>query len=511
MNVLSEQWLARVSALIAGGGCVLLYLESRRRQLGARRFAVVGGLFAVLAVAAYFHFFMRPSSISYHRWEMFHYYVGARYQPELGYGRLYRCAAVADAETGGRDAVLHRRMRDLKDDTLVEASTALEDPSACKRAFSPERWQAFKKDIAFFRKRSGQHWWDAMQTDHGYNPSPVWTLGGRALASLAPASDRWLGLLALVDPVLMGAAIAALWWAFGGRVAALAVVFWGTQAASPFGWTGGGFLRQDWLFLAVASAALMRKRHFFWAGFTLAWAGLLRVFPVLLWGGPLVVMAAYAVRKRTLAKEHRRLLWGGVCAAALLVPLAGAVVGPHSYAEFGEHIAMHASRPSSNRMGLRTLFSVVPEARLAVTLDPTAVDPVEQWTNARKARWAELRPLFALCALVLVGFFVRATARVRTTWVALGMSLSLVVILTEPACYYYSIWLLAAPLARARRSLEMALLALAATGQFLILRERWMDDRFVALAALYVLFGVLLIALFSRRPRRPPRRVLVSE
>ena len=91
------------------------------------------------------------------------------------------------------------------------------------------------------------------------------------------------------------------------------------------------------------------------------------------------------------------------------------------------------------------------------------------------------------------------------------MSLSLVVILTEPACYYYSIWLLAAPLARARRSLEMALLALAATGQFLILRERWMDDRFVALAALYVLFGVLLIALFSRRPRRPPRRVLVSE
>lgn len=482
---------------------MLLYLETRSRHTPRWRAPVVAGALAVAAVVTYFHFFSLPGRGFYHRWEMFHYFIGARYQRELGYDRLYECTAVADAETGNRAAVMRRRMRDLHDDELVLARTALAHPEACKRHFSPARWAAFKRDIVFFRERAGGGaWWDAMQTDHGYNATPVWTLTGTALASLAPASDHFMESLALVDPVLMMAAVLALWWAFGWRVAALAVVFWGTQAASPFAWTGGAFLRQDWLVLAVLSAALMRKRRFFWAGFALSWSALLRVFPVLLWGGPLVVIAAYAIRRRKLLEEHKRLLYGGACAVAILVPLAGAVTGPASYRAFAEHIEMHASRPSANRMGLRTLFSVVPDARLALTLDRRAVDPIERWTEAREKRWAELRPIFALCALLLVAFFVRALWRVRTLWIALGLSLFLVVVLTEPACYYYSLWLLVAPLAVARRSLEMALLGLAAIGQLLVMQEHWVDDRFVALAALYVVFGLVLVCLFSRPWRR---------
>ncbi len=499
----SEQLIGRVSALVAVAGVVLLFLESRARRSSRRRAKIMGGVLALAAVVTYFHFFSLPGTVFYHRWEMYHYFVGARFERELGYERLYACTAVADAETGNRAAVLRRRMRDLSTDKLVPAATALEHPEACTRHFSPARWQAFKHDIVFFRERAGGGaWWDAMQTDHGYNPTPVWTLAGTSLASLAPASDRFVEALAYVDPVLMAAAIAALGWAFGWRVAALAVIFWGTQAASPFTWTGGGFLRQDWLLLAVLSAALMRKRRFFWAGFALAWSALLRVFPVLLWGGPLVVVAAHVIRHRTLRADHRRLLLGGACAVALLVPLAAVVVGPASFPDFATHIAMHASRPSTNRMGLRTLFSVAPDARMALTLDRRAVDPVERWAEARIRRWHALRPLFALFALALCALFVRALARVRTLWVALGLSLVLVVVLTEPACYYYSLWLLVAPLALARRSLETALLGLAAIGQLLVMREHWIDDRFVALAALYVVFGVVLVALFSRPCRR---------
>ena len=33
-----------------------------------------------------------------HRWEFFHYYMGGKYLPELGYTKLYACTAVVDAE-----------------------------------------------------------------------------------------------------------------------------------------------------------------------------------------------------------------------------------------------------------------------------------------------------------------------------------------------------------------------------------------------------------------------------
>ena len=36
-------------------------------------------------------------------------------------------------------------------------------------------------------------------------------------------------------------------WAFGWRVMAVATVFWGCNAPANFYWTGGAFLRQDWI------------------------------------------------------------------------------------------------------------------------------------------------------------------------------------------------------------------------------------------------------------------------
>ena len=102
-----------------------------------------------------------------------------------------------------------------------------------------------------------------MQNDHGFNPSPVWILAGHALASAVPPSHHWLGVLALIDALLLAAMFALLGWAFGWRVTALAAVFFGTQAAAEMAWTGGAFLRMDWLLAATAALCLMRKRHYF--------------------------------------------------------------------------------------------------------------------------------------------------------------------------------------------------------------------------------------------------------
>jgi hypothetical protein len=52
--------------------------------------------------------------VPYHRWEQFHYFLGAKYFPELGYTRLYQCTAVAEAEQDGGKLEDRVRLHDLR-------------------------------------------------------------------------------------------------------------------------------------------------------------------------------------------------------------------------------------------------------------------------------------------------------------------------------------------------------------------------------------------------------------
>ena len=63
-----------------------------------------------------------------------------------------------------------------------------------------------------------------MQGDHGYNGAPTWSIAGRALASLAPASARTQTALALIDPLLLAVAFGLIGWAFGGHAAWLGLI-----------------------------------------------------------------------------------------------------------------------------------------------------------------------------------------------------------------------------------------------------------------------------------------------
>lgn len=432
---------------------------------------------------------------------MFHYFVGSKYARELGYERLYLCSALADAEMGNREHVQQRRMRDLRNDKIVSASVALARPAECHSQFSSERWRAFSADVAFFRHQAGAVTWDRMQLDHGYNPAPAWTLTGRALSSLAPASDRFLRILALIDPVLMAGSLALLGWAFGGRVLLLATVFWGTQAPSAFYWTGGAFLRQDWLFLCVLSVALLRKRYYAWAGAALAWAALLRVFPALLFAGPVIVMGGQLLRTGRLLDAQLAFLRGAALAGGCCIAVTLLAFGPRYHAEFASHIAMHAATPVANHMSLRTLFSIGPDDLLSANADPNAIDPTERWANARRAHLAHLRGLYWFAACALGAAFLLVVARLRQLWLAIGLSLVLVMAFTDPSSYYYSAWIVAAPLVLARRVLTLPFIGLAAASQLIALQLGWVDVRFAALAALYLAFCLVLMCAFSRRIR----------
>src|SRR5262249_53142039 len=125
----------------------------------------------------------------YHRHEFFHYYLGSKYFTEIGYTRLYECAAVAEVDLGRGQAVRDRELRDLRIDLIkpMADTYVLSHPEECKRHFTPQRWEQWKKDVDWIYKSAVGEYWDNMQKDHGYNPPPVWTMDGKFFGNLGVA------------------------------------------------------------------------------------------------------------------------------------------------------------------------------------------------------------------------------------------------------------------------------------------------------------------------------------
>jgi hypothetical protein len=351
-------------------------------------------LFTVLSIGAYFDF-GNPNvryREYYHRHELYHYYLGSKYFTEVGYQRLYDCTLIAEVDSGRKAQVAKREFRDLRVNLIkkVENTYILTEPERCKKHFTAERWEAFKKDVDWFYNSSRGSYWDRMQQDHGYNPPPVWTMTGKAIASLSPAGDGFFKALAAIDVVLQLGMVVLLYWAFGWRAGAVSAIFWGTNAAANFYWTGGAFLRQDWLFLMVLSVCMARKRYFFWAGAALMWSALLRIFPGALFGGWAMMVIIYVIQRMRgrppapgdtgllsyLDPTHRRLIAGALVAAAVLVPASMATTGGvQPWKDFSHHIGVHKKTPLTNHMGLPTMLSHTWQSRMRFTRDNWAQRP----------------------------------------------------------------------------------------------------------------------------------------
>jgi len=480
-------------ALCAAAACYRLAFGSGRRE--RRAASAVLALCALLAAGAYFQLGRLPSGFV-HRWEMFHYYVGSKYHAELGYKRLYRCAAVADAEDGlARDG--RRVIRDLETDGVVRVADVLAEPQLCKDHFSAARWSAFTQDVRFFRRGLGRKSWAQAQLDHGYNPPPLWTACWGRLTELIPASLRHLQVLAAGDIALMLGVLAMLGWGFGWRIAALGAVFWGTQAASEVGWTGGGLGRQDWLFLSVAGVTLLRRRWFGAGGATLALAALLRVFPALLLVGATLVWLARWRSSGSVPRALRRFALGAALATSAGLAVSVAHSGTGDYREFWSHIQLRREAIVNNHMGLRTLVSATPIETAAATAD---AEP--RWVSERRDRLKVLSTVYGLTlagAVLLVGV---ALWQAQSAWVGVALATALIPLTLDPSNYYYSFFVLLAPLWAKKRAMAVLLCVLAAGGQLLSLRFPAPETRFVALSGLYV--GVsLVVALAFTSWRRP--------
>jgi len=485
------------AALLAWGAWQRPEQESRRRRQLRDAFLLGLGLTAGLGwwnFSAFNHpGFGHPS-------DTFHYYVGSKYFPELGYQRLYLCTAVADLEAGLRAQVESRSLRDLESNQLVSSAAAIEHPEICTAHFSQARWAAFQRDIGWFRSQVPRRRWQLMQTDHGYNATPVWTALGGSLANRVPASDLGILALRLIDPLLLAAMWGAVTFAFGWRAACVAALYWGTNYPAQYGWTGGSFLRQGWLVATVMALCALRRGRPATAGALLAVATLLRVFPIFVAAalGVKALVGMFQARHVRLSPDHRRLLAGALVAGGALFAFSLASGGgARAWSEFIADSQAHLATPLRNYVGLATVVSYDPSASSAKTLDQAQDDPYAAWKDARRRAAAERRWIFLALLAGYLALLARAAAHAED-WVVGVLGLGLVTIAAELTCYY-SAGLLAFGLLWPRRpSIGIALCGLSAAGWWIAGSGRGWDEAFTGISLASVLFIVWATLLLGR-------------
>jgi hypothetical protein len=443
-----------------------------------------------------------------HPSETFHYYLGAKYFPELGYTRLYECVAVADAEAGLDPAALRRPMRDLASNELTTSDAVLVDPSRCTAHFDAPRWSEFRRDVEFLRGLVPPRKWNSFQQDHGYNATPAWTLVGHLVTDTGPASLAQLRLLWALDPLLLLALWAAAAWGFGWRLAAVAAVYFGTNYLSPYNWTGGAILRQDWLAASVLGVALLRRERPAAAGACIAWATLLRVFPGCLLAGVAIGAAWRIARERSLRLRPAELRFAAGAAIVLALGFAvssAATGGPSRWLEFAQRSRVQLATPLANHVGLVTALSYDASSRSELARDPSLEDPMARWKEARRERFAERRPVFA-AILVAFGLLLARAATGQPLWIGAALGAAAVPVALELTGYYWSLLLILAFLGERRPAIGPALCLFGISGYAVSELWHWTDEIHVVVSVLGV--ALAFLAVWLCRPAAP---VITSE
>jgi hypothetical protein len=274
----------------------------------------------LLGVFGYFNFGHLHFGGFVHVWDTYHYYIGAKYFAELGYERMYDCAAVVDAESGRLAEVQRRNHTDLRTNLITPTRDVVENADqVCKQYFTPERWEQYKADINSIRSMVNEGRWKEIHLDHGYNATPVWTLAGQFFANLRPATTDGLIHVNLLDPIYVFLTMLMVWWAFGARGFALAGIVLGCNFPNRYYWTGGAFLRHDWLFYLVASVCLLRKNMPVLGGLSFSYTVLLRLFPGLAVLGPAIGVVEYLRQNKKLDPAFLKYVAGGVAGTVVLV------------------------------------------------------------------------------------------------------------------------------------------------------------------------------------------------
>ncbi len=395
-------------------------------------------------------------------WNLFHYHLGSKYFPELGYEGLYAGCLATDDDWQAHKATLpatqhaqadavpdFREVRHARDQRTYDIRRRR---SIVERfdgsLLSKERRATLGEDCRRARRLQSAAITQEIFTDRGFNPAPGWVVLGRPLASLLPLEGTPLWLLANSDVPLLAAVIVATAWAWGPRVAAMGWLFL-MGANFNHGRLTGGMLQYDWLASMVLAVALVRRGWHGSGGVALAWAVMTRVFPAIM-AVPALAWTAWtawgAARSRPVTEGGRqatRFVGGFVLACAVLFALSHATGrGGSAWVEWAEGIRVHSSEHvlGTRRFGVKRLGLHRPTAEdwLAPARGPSGQRIA---TASRRALALQL-----LGAPVLLVALRRRRLPDAMVLMLFGAFLAVVV-----SRYYASTWLLMGTLAAAPR------------------------------------------------------------
>ncbi|MBI2421595.1 MAG: CapA family protein [Candidatus Hydrogenedentes bacterium] len=412
-----------VKALLAEGALALalLYGMRLRHQIpsGKMLFRVVLGVVALVSTMAYFEFgylrygqYMNPH-------DFYHYYIGTKYAPEVGYHNQYAASLVADFE-GKKLFDPKQRIRNLETHGYTPVAQVLAQKDAIKAHFSPERWEDFKRDITWFQGRVPKAKWQQMLQDKGYNGTPVWTMVAGFLTNRISTGNDWgMRFLVAVDPILLAIMFAGIWWAFGLEVMLLAVCFFGTNFVMSFVHIKGALMRMDWVLGLVLGLCLLKKERYKSAGAVLAYSASARIFPlVFVFGlGAKGLWELYETRK--VNRNYFQFFAVFAAVGLALVSLTFLDHGTELFQEYQSKIGVHNNDISTTRVGFKYIYLWPYESFGA---------KVEAF-KAKSAGWYLLQ-----LAMLAITF---AAARRMKPWETIALGFVPAFFLTAPTFYYY--------------------------------------------------------------------------
>jgi Glycosyltransferase family 87 len=307
------------------------------RQIGAAILAVI--FLLVFAASTYF-----KTNISYVRsynlWNVFHYYLGAKYFSEIGYFDLYPCALEADQEAGGIWNEIEMA-RDMQTYRMISRSML---PHCPRANFTPNRWNEFSQDVEYLARHGDPDYFVEVFSDKGFNPPPSWTFLAKPVAQAIPIfRSRVLDIVFNLDVVAVFLGLLIVWRSCGGAVALLTsglVVFY----FGSFGRIGGNFFQYFWFPFVVAAIALWAKNRPWYSGAMLGAATGLQIFPVF-FAVPIVLRGMIEFVRGQKKVEWRPYfsfscgLMAVILASFCLGSLAGR--GPGAWSEWRRKISIH--------------------------------------------------------------------------------------------------------------------------------------------------------------------------
>jgi hypothetical protein len=147
-------------------------------RLGRERAGPWLALAAAVAALAYTNFGRFHGWPPLHDRELFHYYLGSRYYPELQHDGLYVASLGAQFQNHP-ELGAQPEMRDLRSQRVAPVPALEAHAREVRMRFDDARWRAFVADHDYFLGRVNPVQMAVFRLDHGFNPSPLWIFVAR--------------------------------------------------------------------------------------------------------------------------------------------------------------------------------------------------------------------------------------------------------------------------------------------------------------------------------------------